>query len=512
LADTGYEVLTASDRKSGLQQCQEKRPHIVLVDAVGIDKAVFIKDVKKKDPDTQVIAITTLEELNTIRILGLSLSDFIIKPVNRDLLLVVLDRAKKRYLAHKELRQLRESQERYETLIKSSLIGIYIDHDGRIEFANKKFAQIYGYSLNELIGMESWRLVHPEHRAMTDSIRKKRIRGEDAPSEYEAKGLTKDGRTIWIKRRNVRIDYKGRPAILGNIVDVTENKQAEEALRESEERYRIVLEASPDPVVVYDMDGKVVYINPAFTHTFGWTSEELIGKRIDEVADGNWHETRAMIDKLRKTRRFSGIESRRYTKQGDILDVSISAATYLDREGIPAGSIHTLVDITEWKRAEEALRKARRELEARVRERTAELITANKRLEQEIKERERAEEELKISEEKYRTLFNYDPNPLFMVDMDSANILDVNKQATVTYQYKREDVIGKSFFQLFSVDDVQRLRQELRRQLAHKDDYVFVPKLCVIKKDEASFFVDLHAPCLQVRRAPSRVVVGRQDR
>jgi len=126
---------------------------------------------------------------------------------------------------------LQESERKYSTLAESSLTGIYIDQDGRIAFANNRFAEIYRYPKDEAVGIESWKVVHPEDRDMTNAIRAKRLTGEDAPSEYEARGLTKDGETIWIKRRNRRIEYKGRPAILGNIVDVTEQKRAEEELR-----------------------------------------------------------------------------------------------------------------------------------------------------------------------------------------------------------------------------------------------------------------------------------------
>jgi light-regulated signal transduction histidine kinase (bacteriophytochrome) len=81
--------------------------------------------------------------------------------------------------------------------------------------------------------IESWRLIHPEDRALTDEIRTKRLKGEEVPSEYEARGLTKDGKTIWIARRNTRVSYGGKPAILGNIVEITERKRAEEALRKA---------------------------------------------------------------------------------------------------------------------------------------------------------------------------------------------------------------------------------------------------------------------------------------
>ncbi len=123
---------------------------------------------------------------------------------------------------------LRESERKHSTLVENSLTGIYIDQDQRIVFANQMLADTYGYPREELIGIESWRLVHPEDRPMTERIREKRLQGKKAPSEYEARGLKKDGSVIWVKRRNTKIEYAGHTAILGNVVDVTERKRTEE--------------------------------------------------------------------------------------------------------------------------------------------------------------------------------------------------------------------------------------------------------------------------------------------
>ncbi len=141
---------------------------------------------------------------------------------------------------HQAEEALKDSEKKYSQLVESSLTGIYIDQDTKIVFCNQRFSEIYGYSREELYGLESWKLVHPEDRELTDEWRAKRLRGEPAPMEYEARGLTKDGRTIWVNRRNTRIEYRGRPAILGNIVDVTHRKQIEEALQESEKGLRLL--------------------------------------------------------------------------------------------------------------------------------------------------------------------------------------------------------------------------------------------------------------------------------
>ena len=133
---------------------------------------------------------------------------------------------------------LRESEKKYSTVVENSLTGIYIDQDEKVVFANNRFAEIYKYPREELMGMESWRLIHPEDRRFTKEMRTRRLKGEDALPEYEARGLTRDDETIWITRRNVRIEYKGRPAILGNVVDITGKKRAEEQLRKINEELK----------------------------------------------------------------------------------------------------------------------------------------------------------------------------------------------------------------------------------------------------------------------------------
>jgi len=121
-----------------------------------------------------------------------------------------------------------ESEGKYSTLVESSLMGIYIEQDEKIVFANKTFAEIYGYSRDELLGMESSKLIHPEDRALTGYMKTRHLKGEEAPSEYEARGMAKGGKIIWVKGRSTWIEYNERPAIMDNIADITESKRTEE--------------------------------------------------------------------------------------------------------------------------------------------------------------------------------------------------------------------------------------------------------------------------------------------
>jgi len=143
--------------------------------------------------------------------------------------------------------------------------------------------------------------------------------------------------------------------------DETERKQAEEALRESEAKHLAVLEANPDPIVVYDMEGKVIYMNPAFTRVFGWSIEERLGRKLDDFVPADcWPETKMMLNKMLSGERFSGIETRRLTKEGNIIPVRISGSYYRDQEGKLSSTVVNVRDIREEKQKENQLRQSQK--------------------------------------------------------------------------------------------------------------------------------------------------------
>lgn len=180
--------------------------------------------------------------------------------------------------------------------------------------------------------------------------------------------------------------------------ELAERKKTEATLRQSEERYRSLLESSPDPVVVYDMQGHATYVNPAFEQTFGFSRDELLGRQIDFVPEKNWPETRDAIESMLSGKKIHLFETKRQTKNGGELDVQLSSTIYHDRSGNPTGNIVSLRDISALKQTEEKISKYRDHLEELVQERTAELAEANVRLAQEVEERKRAEDALRKRE------------------------------------------------------------------------------------------------------------------
>ena len=266
---------------------------------------------------------------------------------------------------------LKKSEERYRLLSDNVRDVIWIrDMNMRLTFVSPSIKEQQGYTIEEAVARtpeETWapnslKLVQ---KALTEELEAEKQEKKDLSRSrtLEVEVKCKDGSTIWTEAKMSFLrDQKGHPTgIIGVTRDISERKQVEEALRRSEEKYRTVLEANPDPVVVYDMKGKVIYFNPAFTRVFGWTLAERLGKKMDVfVPEEAWRETKMMIDKVLKGERFFNIETRRYTKNGETIPVSISGAIYKDINGHPIGSVINLRDISLQKRLDAQLQQAQK--------------------------------------------------------------------------------------------------------------------------------------------------------
>lgn len=173
--------------------------------------------------------------------------------------------------------------------------------------------------------------------------------------------------------------------------ELAERKLTEETLRESEERYRLLLKSSPDPIVVYNMNGMATYVNPTFEQIFGFSSDQVLGKKIDFVPKESWPETKKAIESMLSGKKIQLFETKRLTKDGRLLDIQISSTLYKNRDGKPAGNIVIFRDISAQKQAEIELKKYHDNLEDMVEKRTKELAKINIQLQQEVEVRKRAE-------------------------------------------------------------------------------------------------------------------------
>ncbi len=262
--------------------------------------------------------------------------------------------------------ELQDSEQKYHGIYENAVEGIYQSSpEGYFISVNPTMAEILGYdSPKELISSISdiaeELYVNPEDR----DIFRETLHNEGKIIGFETQFYRKDGSKIWISNnaraarglKNETLYYEG------SILDITKRKQAEHDLKETLERYQLLMEASPDPVTVYDPTGNVTYVNPAFEETFGWSLEELLGKRLDFVPPHEAEKTGAAVKRTLQGERGL-IESQRLTKDKRLLDVLLSAARFTDREGHLAGMIVASRDITSRKRAE-ALQQAKTAAEA----------------------------------------------------------------------------------------------------------------------------------------------------
>jgi PAS domain S-box-containing protein len=176
------------------------------------------------------------------------------------------------------------NEEVYRNPVEHSPVGVYLLQDDQLKYFNTRFAEIFGYSRDELRNPGTHAaLVAPE--SLDDVYRRLQalLHGDAESEQHEFCGVHRDGRMIYLENFATRLRFEGRPAVIGSLVDVTDRKRADEALRSSEERLKILFEYAPDTFFIADMDGTLIDGNRAAETLAGRPREELIGKNVLEA-------------------------------------------------------------------------------------------------------------------------------------------------------------------------------------------------------------------------------------
>ena len=244
-------------------------------------------------------------------------------------------------------KKLKESEEKYRTLVEKSHDGIYILKDNRFIFVNDRASEITGYSKEELYAMDPFLLIHPDDREKLIESGERRLRGENVPEAFDARVITKDGNVRYCNFSVRLINYTGKHAILGTVRDYTERKLVEEELRKSEVKYRSLVETMDDIVFSLDLEGKFTFLNKRFEEKTGYKIEELIGKRFVEILSPEYAEAaKKSFEMDVKGKKTPLLRVEIINRDGNKIPVEINA-TSLYHGGEIVGRIGVARDISE---------------------------------------------------------------------------------------------------------------------------------------------------------------------
>ena len=298
------------------------------------------------------------------------------------------------------MEKARASESTFRDVAEKSVAGIYIVQDGAFKYVNPRFAEIHGYTVEELVHKSPRDVVVPEDQPLVEENLRKRISGKTESIHYEFRIITKDGETRYVEVYGSFTLYEGSPAVIGTLIDITERKRGEEELRryrehledlveqrtaalekeisghkrteaalmESEEKYHNLFEGAGEGIFQSTPQGRLLSANPTFARMFGYDSPEEIVTVVTDITRqiyANASDRENIKQQLAEKGTVEAYEAEAYRKDGKRIWISINAHAVRDE----SGGIHhyegTNQDITERKRME------KRVLESEERYRTA---------------------------------------------------------------------------------------------------------------------------------------------
>jgi PAS domain S-box-containing protein len=254
---------------------------------------------------------------------------------------------------------LRESEEKYKAIFDRSLHSVFVhDLEGVFTDANKAAQELLGYRKGEVGKLNFADLLDADQLPLAQKTVADILKTghQKQPTRYRLR--RKDGQHVWIESESSLIYRKGIPhAVLGIAKDITEYKLTEEALRESEKKYRNIFESLTDVYYRTDREGIVTEISPSVTTQAGWDQEEVIGQPVtDFYRDPSAREIFA--NTLSQKGVINDYELQLLAKDGRVIEVSASSRIMHDDRGQVAGVEGVLRDITARKQMERALRES----------------------------------------------------------------------------------------------------------------------------------------------------------
>ena len=343
---------------------------------------------------------------------------------------------------------LMESEGKFRELSDMSPAAIIVYHGNSIVYTNDYTSKMAGYTKEELKNMNFWDIFHPDFIEMVKKRGIARQRGEKVPERYEIKYIKKSGETRWADISARRIIYEGKPAGMAMLVDITNRKIAEKALKESENLYRTIFNNTGAATIIIGPDTTIILAN------YGW--EKLTGVSKEEQENRTSWTIYIHEDDVERMKAFH------YARRNDpslapniyecrVVDAKKEVHDCIVHVDIIPGtqnSVASLIDVTELKKTEKALSE---------------------------------------SEKKYRALYEDNPSMYFTVDVGGV-LHSVNQYGCEQLGYMSEELIGKSFLKLFQEKDKETALNSLKICASNLGE-VFHWEICKVRKDGSVIWV-----------------------
>ncbi len=327
---------------------------------------------------------------------------------------------------------LMESEERYRSLVRESSDGVYVfdPKTKKIMEANSQLLKMLGYKEREFASLSIDDIVILDKETIDANLRKVLRYGQRLTGLRQYR--CKDGSIVNVEISSSLVSYGNSKVCMVNVRSVTERQRAEEELQKQAAILRDqaeLLDITEDAITVLDMKDRIIFWNQGAANRYGWSKEEALGTIVYKLLHTQFPKPLAEMkaELLLKGR----IENELVHTKRDGTQIMVASrwAVRRDKQGNPTAILEINNDITEQKRAEEALQKAKDELERRVAERTAELREANERLTLELTRRKRIEDMLRKAAERYKNLFENSPigiyraNPKWRILMANPTLI-----------------------------------------------------------------------------------------
>jgi len=357
-----------------------------------------------------------------------------------------------RVISMRDITERKQAEELYRTMAEKSQAGVFIIQAGEFKYLNMNCAMIAGYTPDELVGKFESYIIHPYDWTSIAENTRNMLKGKQS-SPIEFRVITKDGKVKWLMQAITSITYQGKPAILGNVMDITQLKEASEKLADLEALEASILDAIPHAVLGFE-SRRVFFANNAVESVFGWKPLDLIGKssRLLYRNDEDYENIGKAFYDDEEEKRVSIEEFPCRTSDGRDIVCMVSGAKF-GESAEDRKVVAVYEDVTERVRMNEALRE----------------------------EKDRAQKYLDIA------------GAIILAINPDGNVSLINQKGCEILQYKQQDIIGKNWFDNFMPAKIQdEVKAVFSKLLAGKIRPVEYFENPVVTKDGEERIISWH--------------------